>query len=517
MRSAKLIGLALQWLGAVWLGAQTAALTPRTISLDECLEMALKNNFDLRIERYNIEEFRLQLKESQTFYDPVFSFQSGRASLSKLSHRDKPFPENGLEVAEDYRIGDYLEYGLEGLGPMGFSYRVPVEFSRQFRPEKNWTETDWFGGGGTILHPYKEYRGSLGVEMSQPLLKGFLIDDLRRLVLVNRKYLKMSEFVYETLLMDVVTAVRLNYYELLFAREQVKVMEKALELSEKLLADNRAKVRAGVLPPLDEKQAESQVAVSKADLLRAQQQVLLRENALKNLIVKDLPEWKTVSVIPSEALLAVPQVLDVQESWRTGLVRRPDLAELRTDLERRDIEVKYRKNQTLPELNLVGSYKRDALGTGFEDVFWDSHDPSSRYGYYGVGVELKFPWGNRAAKYRLQRERESRAQAELRVQQLQQNIMVQIDDAISNAKISFDRIEATRQAREYAEAALQAEQKKLENGKSTSFFVLQFQRDLTEARSQEIRALTDYNNAMANLARAEGTAIERVKLKLQYK
>ena len=87
--------------------------------------------------------------------------------------------------------------------------------------------------------------------------------------------------------------------------------------------------------------------------------------------------------------------------------------------------------------------------------------------------------------------------------------MIQIDDAVKLIRSSFERVEATRAARAFAQEALAAEQKKLENGKSTSFFVLQFQRDLTVRRSEEIRALADYNNSVALLATREGTTLER--------
>jgi len=103
------------------------------------------------------------------------------------------------------------------------------------------------------------------------------------------------------------------------------------------------------------------------------------------------------------------------------------------------------------------------------------------------------------------------------LKKLEQDIMIQIDDAVKLAQTSFERVDATKQARLYAEAALEAEQKKLENGKSTSFVVLQLQRDLTTARSQEIRALADYNQALAGLALNEGSVFERNHLTVNAK
>lgn len=105
----------------------------------------------------------------------------------------------------------------------------------------------------------------------------------------------------------------------------------------------------------------------------------------------------------------------------------------------------------------------------------------------------------------------------LQLKQLEQRIIVEIDNAVRQARTAFEKIESTRQARLYAESALDAEQKKLENGRSTSFFVLQLQRDLTAARSAEIRALADYNKTLANLALSEGTTLEKNNIGLELK
>jgi outer membrane protein TolC len=92
--------------------------------------------------------------------------------------------------------------------------------------------------------------------------------------------------------------------------------------------------------------------------------------------------------------------------------------------------------------------------------------------------------------------------------------VVEVDDAVGDARTAFERVDATRKAREYAEAALDAEQKKLESGKSTSFFVLEFQNQLTAARLAEIRALADYSIALSQLALVEGTTLEKNQIDL---
>jgi outer membrane protein TolC len=130
---------------------------------------------------------------------------------------------------------------------------------------------------------------------------------------------------------------------------------------------------------------------------------------------------------------------------------------------------------------------------------------------------LSIPLGNRAARQNYNLSKAQKEQAKLLLKKKEQDIMVEIDNAVKVAQTNFERVEATRQARLYAEAALEAEQKLLENGKSTSFFVLQLQRDLTARRSDEIRSLADYNNALAQLALVEGSVLERNRLTLDFK
>lgn len=509
------LGIIFGWVAALGLTAwgQTNGLTERAISLDECLEMALRNNFTLRIERHNVEQARFDLRRSQTAYDPQLVFGLTRAKNTALNQGFDLLGSRSESTSQN--TADTLEYGISGLGPMGFEYSVPVRFTRSFGDAYRYNMLD-FNTFTFVPVDYDEYSARFNFEMRQPLLRNFAVDGVRRTIQVNRKLLKMSEHLYEARLMEVMTLVELAYFELIFARENVKVQEQAVRLAEKLLDNNRKSFNVGNMAILEVHRAESLVASTRADLLAAQQLVKVQENVLKNLITKDLPEWKQVALMPAEPLMAVPQALDVRDSWRNGLSKRPDLAQARVDLERQDIDIRYFKNQTLPNLHLIGSYGRDALGTGFESTWSDLHFRNKAVDYY-YGVELSFPWGRREAKYRLAQEKDQRLQKELILQKLQQDILVQIDDAIEAVKTSYDRIAATRQAAEFAQKVLQSEESLMRVGMSTSFQIMQFQKDLTAARSLEVRAITDYNKALALLAQAEGTTLERRKIKLQYK
>jgi outer membrane protein TolC len=282
-----------------------------------------------------------------------------------------------------------------------------------------------------------------------------------------------------------------------------------------LLSENKRRVEVGTLAPLDEKQAESQAAASRADLLTARHNLDAQANILKNLITDDYATWHNQNIHPGEKLVAMPEKLNVLESWEKGMTLRPDLLQSRVDIERRDIVLSYERNQLFPQLDLIGSYGRNGLDRHFGAALEDIRDESNPT--YSYGVLFSIPLSNRGPRNRYRATKAEKEQALLLLKQLEQNILVQIDDAVKLARTNLERVDATRQARLYAEAALDAEQKKLENGKSTSFVVLQLQRDLTAARSQEIRALADYNKALAQLAFNEGTVFERNRLTVEVK
>jgi len=221
-----------------------------------------------------------------------------------------------------------------------------------------------------------------------------------------------------------------------------------------------------------------------------------------------------VNIDPVEKLIVVPERFDIAESWRRGLSQRPDLRRLRLDLERRDINLRYLRNRIYPAIDLVGSYGHNGLDRRpvsserqIGGVFQDELRGNSPY--YSAGVVFSVPLSTRGPRNAFKASKAEKEQANLLAKRQEQEILVEIDNALKTAQSNLERIEATRTARQYAESALSAEQKKLEAGKSTSFIVLELQRDLTAARSQEIRALADYNKALAQLAFSEGESLER--------
>jgi outer membrane protein TolC len=285
------------------------------------------------------------------------------------------------------------------------------------------------------------------------------------------------------------------------------VEQEALDLAQTQLDQDRQRVEVGSLAPLDVQQDEAQVAQSHANLIAAQFTQQTDENALKNLITDNYLAWEGVALKPTATLEAVRQLFDVQDSWSKGMAARPDLLQAKVTLEQQGIQLKYDFNQLFPQLDVTGSYGFNGNGVQFSDAFGQINEGSSPY--YTYGGKMTMPLANLGPRSAYKSDKAVQQQDVLKLKQLEQNVMVEIDNAVKQAQSAWESVDATKQARVYAEAALDAEQKKYSVGKSTTFTVLQLQNNLTSARSAEIRALANYQEALTNLAQQEGTTLER--------
>jgi outer membrane protein TolC len=185
------------------------------------------------------------------------------------------------------------------------------------------------------------------------------------------------------------------------------------------------------------------------------------------------------------------------------------------EVEKKNIRLKYDYNQLFPQLDVTGSYGYSGSGTEFSGTFGQIADIESPS--WSVGAVLSIPLSNRQARYNYRTTKTERELAILQVKKKEQEVMVEVDNAIAQARSSLEQIEARRQATQFAQSAYEAEQKKMENGKSTSFQVLVLQRQLTDQRYMEIRALSTYNRSLADLALKEGTTLERRSIAVETK
>ncbi len=197
------------------------------------------------------------------------------------------------------------------------------------------------------------------------------------------------------------------------------------------------------------------------------------------------------------------------------MTERPDLLQAQLNVEQQGIQLKYYRNQLFPELDLTGTYGYNGAGTQFSDDFNQFNEGNRPF--YSYGAQMTIPLSNVGPRNQYKSNKATLQQVTLQLKQLEQNVLVEIDNAVKQAQSNYQSVEATKQARIYAEAALDAEQKTYAVGKATTFEVLQYQNNLTAARSQEIRALANYNEALANLAAQEGSTLERNNINIEAK
>ncbi len=511
----------------------------RALSLQDCLAVALQHNFDVQIKRYDPQIDRFNLSGLYGAYDPVFSAAGQHdynLSSGGVDQQGRPFAGTETDA-------DSLSAGISGLLPWGLSYDLGGNLRDQTgsRPTtevdpNNFTlstNTIYGPGGvdtGTFLlntnygtvsrrSPFETTSGNVGVlTLQQPLLRNFWYDSTRLGISLQKLQLKISEADFRNQILTTVRAVELAYFNLISADENIRVQAKALELAQQLFNENKKRVEVGSMAPLDERQAEAEVATSRAALIQAQADRDDKERTLKDLLSDNYTnDWASVTIAPSEKLLAMPQQFDLQESWRKGLAQNPRYRVQPYQLadEQNAQRIRYRRNQLFPSLDLIGSVGYSGSGKEYSGALGQIQDRQNPN--WSFGAQLSVPLSRTAERNSFKAAKATKEQSVLQLKQQQQRTLIQIETDIANAKSSLEQVQATREARSFREAALEAEQKKLENGKSTSYTVLQVQRDLTQARSDEISALAAYNIWLAELAYDEGTSLERRGINLEFK
>ncbi|MFO1475746.1 MAG: TolC family protein [Verrucomicrobiota bacterium] len=510
----------------------------KMMSLEDCLVVALQHNFDIQIQRYNPEIARGVLGASYGAYDP---------NLALAGEHDRNVQPGGIDgLGQVYTGSEYdqnqISGGLTGLLPWGMSYNLGANVNDQWGTKNvlqpnfaqpRGTSTNYFTdlngnqvglistnyAATTQPVPFEYSSGQAAVaSLQQPLLRNFWIDQPRLTIFINKANLRSSEADFRDQVMATITSVETAYFNLISADENVAVQMKALELAEETAAEDRKRVEVGAAAPLDARQSESQAATSRADLLQALASRETTERVLKNLLSDSYTnEWSVLRILPTDKLLAMPQSFDLQQSWKRGLTQGPGLQQSRLVVAKNTRTVSYQKNQLYPELDLIGSYGLQAGGAAKEYSDAISQIRGADYPFWSVGAQMSIPLSQTAARNNYKSAKAVKEQSAVQLKQLEQQRMIVIENDIANARTDFERVAATHQARLYAEAALEAEQKKLENGKSTTFVVLGLQTKLTTARTDEINALAQYNIALAQLAFDEGATLERRKVSLEAK
>jgi outer membrane protein len=475
------------------------------LSLEEAVKRAMDNNLDIRVESYNPLSSAEEVRSAEGYYDPLLSAYLDKNS--QTTPQSSAF-SGGDKVDTD---GATWNFGLGQAVPTGGSY------SLVFNNDKSDTTSVF-----STFNP--SYGSNLTLTARQPLLQNLRLDAPRRQVLVAKKNREITDVQFRQSVVNVLAITKAQYYELIFAIDNLEAARKSLALAQKLLDENQIKVRVGTMAPLDVVQAQSEVASREEGVIVAENDLREAEDTLKRSIFPgNEPSMWDLRILPTDRPTADAYVVNVEEATRKALEGRTDMQVARKNLERSDIDIKYTKSQLLPQVDLVGAYGgtgiggtqliRDGFGGPIIDTIPGGYgDATSQvfgrdFPNWRIGFELSYAIPNRSAKAQAAQARLAREQALVSLQRLEMNVVSEVRTAARAVETNQKRVESSRAARVLQEQRLDAEEKKFAAGMSTNFFVTQAQRDLAVAEVNEVRALADYRRSLVTFERVQESGL----------
>jgi outer membrane protein TolC len=372
---------------------------------------------------------------------------------------------------------------------------------------------------------------SLGLTVTQPLLRGFGMALNRRFIRIAGNERKISDLLFQQQLIASVYGVIRLYTDFVALYEDEKVKQETLELAEKLYSDTRAQVDEGTLAPVEMTRANAQVFSARQDLINARGLCEEQEAIFKTVLTErgnEDPEVRAAHIIPTDAL-AIPEkdeIRPIQDLLAEALANRPDLGQARLQLENSQIGLEGSRSATRPEVDLVGVMQNSGLaGTanpfappnpGFAGGYGTALDQvlARKYPTYGIGLQMTLPVRNRIAEADLARDELQLKQSRIRLRQFENQARLEVEDALIAMGRARSSYEAAVEARKLQQESLEAEQAKFEVGASTSFFVIQYESLLAQARSTVVAAQSSYVKARAALERATGTILDQNKISI---
>ena len=483
----------------------------QTMALQDAIARALQNNLDIEQFRQGVRISEFSLFSLYGFYDLTSAASIGfRNSITPTSSTISG-GNSGTLTAKSLFYNFTTSKNFEQTGGNLF---VELDNSRN-------RSSSIFSG----LNP--TYNSSLTFTYTQPLLRNFSLDATRRSIKLAKKSLDISDSQFRQRVIEIINQVQRAYWDLVFAIQNEKIARDSVDLAKTQLDNNRKMVEAGTLAPIELRSTEAQLETAKGNVIVALQGITTAENALKILLLKDPNDRLWYSEInPTDQPDKAEVKFDLDESTRLALKNRPELEQMRLLTEQKEVDISFYKNQLKPQLDLIGQYTNVGLaGTSVTavDVGGGSSSIPPRFlggigqslknllgqdfRTYQIGVQLSFPWRNRTAKANLGRSLAEQRQLDARQRQLVESVQVDVRNALQAVVASKQRYEAALAAELAAQAQYSGEQERYRAGLSTNFVVLQRLTDLSVARGNTVRALTDYNKALADLQRVTGMTL----------
>ncbi|MEN6312164.1 MAG: TolC family protein [Acidobacteriota bacterium] len=502
---AAVLGLAL--LGLLSFGQDKKELP---LTLEDSIAKALKNNLNVAVEVISPGLAGETLSQAKEYYMPTFGLNYGDS-------RDET-PATWYLQSSDLLTSKVRNYGLSVSQqiPMGGSLAVSLA---SYKSDSNQSYM--------LINPY--YSSTLQFTFTQPLLRNFGWKVSRRSIIIAQNNLGISRSQFKSTLIETVYSVETAYWNLVYANENLKALQQSLELGRDLLTKTKKEVEVGQKAPIEVLNAEASVASREAGILQAEALVKRSRDRLKVLLNLDAdPAVKGQTIVPADKPVFKPLVISYDEALQKAMARRPDLESVKYNIDTKKIDFTVAKNRLLPQLDLeLGKSSPGISGTTLDP---DTGLPTGaavgsfrtslrdafkfKYNNWSVALALTIPLGDMVGRANYAYAKLDLEQTQARLKNEEQQIALEVSDAVLTLETAAKSVDAYRIARELAEKQLEAEMKKLNVGLSTNYFVLQYQNDLANARSNELKALVDYNIAVAKISQVTGTTLETRNISL---
>lgn len=503
------LAAALAALGAGSVAAQGPAAV-RRLSVDEAVKLALEQNLGIEIERLNPQIEDVGVAQARSYRVPTVS--STLQSVSQNSPATSAL-SGGQTSINNTQFQS--QFGLTQLLPTGANYAL-----------------GWTGARATSTNIFNTFEPQLSSNLSfnvtQPLLRNRTIDSYRQQLQLARKDRAAADMSLRATIASTERDVKNAYWDLAYARDNLGAQQQSLDLAKRALADNEKRVQIGTMAPIDIVEAQAEVARNEETVIVAEAAIKQAEDRLRVLIFNPTsPDFWTTTLEPSEPMPFQPQAVDLEGAIRSALDSRTDVQLAKNSLERSEVNLKYFRSQLLPQIDAQVAYQTNAVGGsllspltslsligtprsvvseyGFGSVLSDL--VTNAYPTWTFGVTMSYPIGSSTQQTNLARARLQYQQAQTQLRNLEMQIGAQVRDAARQVSTNQKRVDSARVARDLAEQRLAAEEKKFTAGIQTTFFVFQAQRDLAQARTNEIKAISDYNKSLVDFEAVQATSL----------
>jgi outer membrane protein TolC len=310
-----------------------------------------------------------------------------------------------------------------------------------------------------------------------------------------------------------ISQILVTYAEVVFARENLKVKQDAVQLAEDLVSENRRRVEEGMMSPIDVTQAQARRAEAMEEVVSARVFLNERVNRLLGLTQRDFDSSEQVSIVGSVTHLMPDLQAEGVEVARAALTANPAFLAVLKRAEAEDVRLEFSRDQALPQLDLEASLGLNGLGGGYNDSYSD-YGSEGRSPDWSVGVTFSVPLDRKAERAQVRIAKRARERALMEVKQAEIQLLVELENAVQEYKASLQRNEFVKETVRLAEEGLRSEERRLASGVTTSYNVLNQQRDLSFARTRALAVEVESFSALVQLYLIKGNLSEILNLNL---